>query len=95
MTRLRGGVPALVVLGFAALAASPAAAKLKRHHPVHPLHARVGAPLEEFPTYTDRGSDRNPGGDNLYFSDTRNATVFDGPNLVGPAYFQRWWSTTY
>jgi len=34
-------------------------------------------------------------GDNLYFTDTRAPAYIHGPNLIGPAYFQRWWWTTY
>ncbi len=84
MMRLRRGVPALVALvGLAAFAAAPADAKTKRHHPVYPQKALPAA--EPFPIYVDHGSDRNPGGDNLYFTDTKN------PNyIVGPAWFQRW-----
>jgi hypothetical protein len=82
MMRLRRGVPTLAALvGLAAFAAAPAEAKLKRHHAEH---AAV-RPATKFPVYVDQGSDRNPGGDNLYFTDTKQ------PNyIVGPAWFQRW-----
>jgi len=73
----------VVLLGVAAFAAAPAQAKLKHRHAPQ-AHARVQRPAN-FPVYVDRGSDRNPGGDNLYFSDTKR------PNyVVGPAWFQRW-----
>lgn len=82
MTRLRRGFPALVaLLGLAAFAGAPADAKIKRHRA---YHARV-APAQEFPVYVDHGSDRNPGGDNLYFTDTK-----DPHYIIGPAWFQRW-----
>ncbi len=82
MTRLRRGVCAFVaILGFAAFAA-PAAAEVKRHHLRHAYHAPRAA---QFPVYVDHGSDRNPGGDNLYFTDTRTPDY-----IVGPAWFQRW-----
>jgi hypothetical protein len=107
MTRLPRGVPAVfaraivtpalvAVMGMAAVAvAGPADAKVMRHHPAHhgvtpKRHAPTSA--YNFPAYIDRGSDRNPGGDNQYFSDTASPTYFNGPNLIGPAYFQRWWS---
>ena len=52
--------------------------------PIRCMRARRRA-VESFPTYVDRGVDRNPGGDDLYFNDTKN------PNyIVGPAWFQRW-----
>ena len=104
MTRLPRGVPALfALLGFAAFAAGPVDAKVTRPHltrhrvtpyrvtPKH--HAPVSA--YNFPRYIDRGTDYNPGGDNQYFSNTRSPSVFNGPTLTGPAYFQRWWTTTY
>ena len=88
MTRSSRGIPAIIaVLGLAAFAAAPAQAKVKRHHGqehyarAHPSAQRPA----NFPVYVDHGSDRNPGGDNLYFSDTKS------PNyIVGPAWFQRW-----
>ena len=105
MTRLPRGVPALVaLLGFAAFAAGPANAKVMRQKVVTRHHAtRHGVTLKRhapvsaynFPKYIDRGTDYNPGGDNQYFSNTRSPSVFNGPTLTGPAYFQRWWTTTY
>jgi hypothetical protein len=110
MTRLPRGVAALVaILGVAAFAAGPADAKSKRHYvtpkrqvatPKRPvatpkrLAATPTSPYK-FPNYISSGVDRNPGGDNLYFSDTKEQPIFNGPRLIGPAYFQRWWSTTY
>jgi hypothetical protein len=98
MTRLPRGVPALVAVLSLATVAVPAEAKVMRHHAArHGVTQRRHAPVSayNFPNYIDRGSDRNPGGDNLYFSDTGAPTYFNGPNLIGPAYFQRWWSTSY
>lgn len=97
MTRLPRGVPAFVALmGIAAFAAGPADAKVKRYHATPKRHvAHAPRSPYDFPMYVDRGSDRNPGGDNLYYSDTKDPAFFNGPDLVGPAYFQRWWSTTY
>jgi len=81
MKRLREGAPvAAALLAVAVFAASGADAKPKpkRHHGyVEPLARRPA----DFPTYIDRGSDRNPGGDNLYFSDTRNPTYELGPTI--------------
>jgi hypothetical protein len=83
MMRLRRGVPALVaLLGLAAFAAAPAGAKTK--HPILHVHRALPA-AAPFPVYVDHGSDRNPGGDNLYFTDTK-----DPHYIVGPAWFQRW-----
>jgi hypothetical protein len=83
MTLLRRGVPALVaVLGLAAFAAAPAEAKVKRRHPAQTRHAPP--PPAKFPVYVDKGSDRNPGGDDLYFNDTKQPSY-----LVGPGLFQR------
>lgn len=94
MTRMPRGVAALVaLLGLAAFAAGPADAKSKRH-PVTPKRHVATSPYN-FPNYVSRGVDRNPGGDNLYYSDTKEQPIFNGPRLIGPAYFQRWWSTTY
>jgi hypothetical protein len=86
MTRLRRGIPAFVaLLGLAAFAAAPAdAATSKKYHP-KPKHSARSTP-PNFPVYESKGVDRNPGGDNLYFSDTRRPHY-----LVGPGYFQRWW----
>jgi hypothetical protein len=90
MTRLRRGLPvAFAVLGVAAFAAAPAGATTKRHaahgHAGY-AHARP-APrhVTNFPVYVDRGTDYNPGSDNLYFSDTKTPHY-----IVGPAWFQRW-----
>jgi hypothetical protein len=86
MTLLRRGVPALVaVLGLAAFAAAPAAAKDNKVKRRPPAHSRLApAPASKFPVYVDRGSDRNPGGDDLYFNDTKEPGY-----LVGPGFFQR------
>ena len=85
MKRLRGDMPAAAaLLAVAVFAASGAEAKPrhKYHHGyVEPMARRPVA----FPTYVDHGSDRNPGGDNLYFTDTK-----DPKYLVGPGWFQRW-----
>jgi hypothetical protein len=91
MTRLPRGVPALVaVLSLTAFAAGPAEAKVKRHHMASKRHVATSA--YNFPNYVDRGSDRNPGGDNLYFTDTKSPGDFvTGPTLIGPGWFQRWW----
>jgi hypothetical protein len=111
MTRLPRGVAALVaLLGLAAFAAGPAQAKTKRSHATSSAHGtsahatsrghaapkrHVATSPYKFPNYISSGVDRNPGGDNLYFSDTKDQPIFNGPRLIGPAYFQRWWSTTY
>jgi hypothetical protein len=89
MTLLRRGVFALVaVLGLAAFAAAPAAAKDNKDSKAKrraPAHSRLApAPASKFPVYVDKGSDRNPGGDNLYFNDTKEPGY-----LVGPGFFQR------
>ena len=79
--RVLPGIAALI--GLAAFAAAPAQAKMKHRHPLQG-RTHVARP-SNFPVYVDRGSDRNPGGDNLYFTDTKK------PNyVVGPAWFQRW-----
>ena len=84
MTRSRPGLCAFVaILGLAAFAAAPADAKVK---PRHMMRTRPAASRPvNFPNYVDRGVDRNPGGDNLYFSDTKVPHY-----IVGPAWFQRW-----
>ena len=85
MSRSRRVLPGIIaLLGLFALAAGPVDAKVKHRHP--PIHGYQAAhPAPAFPVYIDRGSDHNPGGDNLYFSDTKS------PNyIVGPGYFQRW-----
>lgn len=88
MTRSSRGIPAiLALLGLAAFAAAPAEAKVKRHH-MTPRVAQARPRLQrpsEFPVYVGTGVDRNPGGDNLYFSDTKEPHY-----IVGPAWFQRW-----
>ena len=85
MTRSRRRVTGLIaLLGLAAFAAN-AHAVVKHRHPAHGRSAPAASRAPNFPAYVDRGSDRNPGGDNLYFSDTKT------PNyIVGPAWFQRW-----
>ena len=87
MMRLHGGLPAAAALIAIALAgAGPAAAKVKMKH--HHMTARAQPTAHrpvDFPVYVDHGSDRNPGGDNLYFTDTK-----DPHYVVGPAWFQRW-----
>ena len=77
---IRSASRAAAVIGLVALVIAPAQAKIKRHHP-HP-HAPVAA---NFPIYVDHGVDRNPGGDNSYFTDTKQPSY-----VVGPAWFQRW-----
>ena len=87
MKRLRGGVPAVAaLLAVAAFAGSGADAKPRtKHHHGHAYLEPVTRRPVDFPTYVDHGSDRNPGGDNLYFTDTK-----DPHYVVGPAWFQRW-----
>jgi len=71
----------LALVALASVALAPAQAKTKPH--AH--HAQPAAVAKPFPVYIDRGSERNPGGDNAYFTDTKQ------PNyIVGPAWFQRW-----
>ena len=88
MLRSCGIVPGFIaLLGLAPLAAAPADAKVKPHrHPVRVLAHRAPARTRDFPIYVDQGSDHNPGGDNLYFTDTKEPSY-----LVGPGWFQRWW----
>jgi hypothetical protein len=84
MTRTRRGLALIVaLLGFAAFASD---CKARRHH-VTPLrrHEATTATSRDFPVYVGTGIDRNPGGDNLYFSDTKRPSY-----IVGPAWFQRW-----
>jgi hypothetical protein len=85
----------VALLGLAASAASAEAATLKRHHPLHRHSAVVATRDREprFPMYIDQGVDRNPGGDNLYFTDTKDPFRLNERNsyIIGPAYFQRWW----
>ena len=83
----------VALLGFAAGAASADAATIKRHHPQR-HHGYVASSREpSFPVYIDQGADRNPGGDNLYFTDTKAPFRLNEQNsyIIGPAYFQRWW----
>ena len=76
----------VAIVGLAVFAGSAGAAPIKHHHPLH-RHAgySVDSRPVSFPNYIDTGSDRNPGGDNLYFTDTKNPHY-----VVGPAWFQRW-----
>jgi hypothetical protein len=84
MTRSSRALPAIIaLLGLAAFAGSPAEAKVKRHHVVRAPGVVHREPT--FPNYVSNGVDRNPGGDNLYFSDTKSPHY-----IVGPAWFQRW-----
>lgn len=88
MKRLSRGLPtALALITLAAIAVAPAQAraKVKHHHGLAPKYAPADRRYENFPVYEDHGSDRNPGGDNLYFTDTKNPHY-----VVGPAWFQRW-----
>jgi len=84
----------VAIVGLAVFAGSAAAAPIKHHHP---LHRHGGYSIDSrpvsFPNYIDTGSDRNPGGDNLYFTDTKSPLRLNepGPYIIGPAYFQRWW----
>jgi hypothetical protein len=86
MSPLRRGLAlSVALLGFAALA-SGAEAKVKRHHLAPQRHYGASAATSrDFPVYVGTGVDRNPGGDNLYFSDTKRPSY-----IVGPAWFQRW-----
>jgi hypothetical protein len=84
----------VAIVGFAAFAGGAAAAPIKHHH--HPVQHRgysIDTRPAAFPNYIDTGSDRNPGGDNLYFTDTKSPLRLNepGPYIIGPAYFQRWW----
>ena len=84
----------VALLGFAASAASAQPLPVKRHRPVIHRHVVVATtrPLS-FPQYIGTGVDRNPGGDNEYFSDTKDPFRLTEKNqyIIGPAYFQRWW----
>jgi hypothetical protein len=88
MTRLRRRVSVLVaLLGLAALASAPAEAKQRHKHTAHAPQAAHAPRVarSNVPNYVSKGVDRNPGGDNRYFSDTK-----DPDYLVGPGIFQRW-----
>lgn len=87
MMRLRGALRAAVaLLAVAAFTASGADARQRAKHRHGPAHYEPSAHRAvNFPTYVDHGADRNPGGDNLYFTDTK-----DPHYIVGPAWFQRW-----
>ena len=85
MKRLRAGSPgAACLLAVAVFAFSGADAdakpKAKRHHG-QANYEPVARRSVEFPTYVDRGSDRNPGGDNLYYTDTRTPHYELGPTI--------------
>jgi hypothetical protein len=84
----------VAIIGLAASAGAAGAAPIKHHHPLqrHSGYAIDSRPLA-FPRYIDTGSDRNPGGDNLYFTDTKSPFRLNEPGsyIIGPAYFQRWW----
>lgn len=82
----------IAFLGFAAFAAN-AEAVVKHRRTVHHHGVVVASREPSFPTYIDQGSDRSPGRDNEYFSDTKAPTFLhnEGSYLVGPGYFQRWW----
>ena len=81
MMRLRGSVPvAAMVLAVAAIAATGADAKSRHKHP-HAAEAPVAHRGIDFPTYVDHGSDRNPGMENLYFTDTRTPSYELGPTI--------------
>ena len=93
MTRSRRRLTGfLAFLGLAAFAAN-AEAIVRHHHPLHHRGAAVASRSVSFPAYVDTGSDRNPGGDNLYFSDTKSPNYLnrEGTYIIGPAWFQRWW----
>lgn len=85
----------VAVLAVAASAAGAQTAPVKRHYPVHPVHRHVAAATRSlaFPMYIGNGVDRNPGGDNEYFTDTKSPFRLTDQNsyIIGPAYFQRWW----
>jgi hypothetical protein len=83
MKRLRRGAPvaaALLAVAVFATSGADAKPKPKRHH-LHGYVDPIARRPVEFPTYVDTGSDRNPGGDNLYFTDTRNPTYELGPTI--------------
>jgi hypothetical protein len=84
----------VAIVGLAAIAsAAGAATTIKHHHPLHRHGYSIDSRPAAFPNYIDTGSDRNPGGDNLYFTDTKSPLRLNepGPYIIGPAYFQRWW----
>jgi len=92
MRSSRGLTGFVAIVGLAAFTSAAAAAPIKHHRPVHRGYAVDNRPVA-FPRYIDAGSDRNPGGDNLYFTDTKSPFRLNepGPYIIGPAYFQRWW----
>jgi len=81
MFGLRKDLIVIMVLTGALGVVTTAEGKVKNHHSVKHVVVRNST----FPVYVDRGVDRNPGGDNLYFSDTKRPSY-----IVGPAWFQRW-----
>ncbi len=83
MMRLRTGLSvAASLIAFAAFAVPGADAqpKAKRHHRLSYSQPAPQRPLA-FPTYVDRGTDRNPGGDDLYYTDTRYPRYELGPSI--------------
>lgn len=78
MTR-SGPALAIALVGLAAFA-SPVDAKTK-HRPASAYPAP--AARSNFPVYVSRGVDRNPGGDNLYFQDTKRPSYIVGPGYLG------------
>jgi len=85
MKRLRGGMPAVAALLAVSVFAASGADATPRHRRHHGYNEPLARRPVNFPTYVDHGSDRNPGGDNLYFTDTK-----DPHYIVGPGWFQRW-----
>ena len=81
MSGLYKGLFVLATLAGAVALVGSADARVKRHRAPHATAERA----PNFPLYVSRGVDRNPGGDNLYFSDTKRPSY-----IVGPAWFQRW-----
>ena len=85
MKRLRAGSPgAACLLAVAVFALSgvdgDARPRAKRHHGPTSYEPAARRPVD-FPTYVDRGSDRNPGGDKLYYTDTRTPHYELGPTI--------------
>jgi hypothetical protein len=81
MTRSRRGLALIVaLLGVAAFAS---VAEAKKRHRAGPRDEPRAVASRNYPIYESRGVDRNPGGDNLYFQDTKRPDYILGPGFMG------------
>ena len=86
MLRSRRGL-ALITALFGLAAFAPCAdaytyTKAKPHHAAKAQYPHA-VTSRDFPVYVSRGVDRNPGGDNLYFQDTKRPGYIVGPGFLG------------